>query len=81
MTYDTVLLLSGLMGLGLLCIWGPFALLLHFARYPNAAAILGGSGIWLGILWFAHVSTYLKWLGVLPVLCGVLALWLTAKRL
>jgi hypothetical protein len=79
--YETLLAISWFMGVCAIFLCGPFALLLHYTNFPLLSAFCGAAAIWLGIFWFAHTHTYFKWLGAASAACGLLVLWLTAKKL
>jgi len=73
------LILSALMAYCAVFLCGPFAVLLHYARYPVWAALVGGISIFLGVYWCVHIYTYFRWPGLLSAACGLFVLWRSAK--
>lgn len=71
-------IIVGLMLLAVLST-GPLALWLAVQRYEFASLFVAAAALMFGIHWFIHVSTSIRFLGILTALLGVVAIWYSVR--
>lgn len=65
---------------GAVLLSGPLAVLADYFRRPLLASLLATTAIWLGIFWFAHTYTSIKYVGLFSTALGLYVVWRTAQR-